>query len=87
MIGERLEPCDQTSEDATAWAAVIFRLGDRGRFGSVVWTRSLMGDRRDADLMFAGQDWPKKSVYLAVRHGHNVTWAEAIDLRQGTDRI
>lgn len=87
MIGERLEPCDQTTEDASAWAEIIFRLGNRGSLGSVLWTRSLMGDRRDADVMLAGQDWPEKSVYLAVRHGRNVTWAEAIDLRQGTDRL
>lgn len=44
----RLEPCDHTEEDTLAWAHVIWghTVG-----GSTLWTRSLMQDRRDANLM------------------------------------
>lgn len=46
----RLEPCDHTEEDAYAWAGVVLNARP-DRFGTILWTRSLMQDRRDADLM------------------------------------
>lgn len=55
MTKIRAEPCEQTIADAIVWATVMFRLGNRGRFGSVLWTRSLMRDRDDANLMYRAQ--------------------------------
>ena len=56
MTKIRAEPCEQTIADAIVWATVMFRLGNRGRFGSVLWTRSLMRDRDDANLMLLAQE-------------------------------
>jgi hypothetical protein len=49
----RLEPLDHTDEDSMAWADVLLRYAER--HGGTLWTRSLMQDRRDADLMFEAQ--------------------------------
>lgn len=46
----RLEPCDHTEDDAFAWAGVVLNAKPE-RFGTVLWTRSLMHDRRDAYIM------------------------------------
>lgn len=48
----RLEPCDHTDEDAFAWAHVVLEAPAPRMFGNVLWTRSLMQDRRDSDLIF-----------------------------------
>ncbi len=45
----RLEPLEHTAADALMWADVNWRGGPR--FGPTLWTRSLMQDRRDAELM------------------------------------
>lgn len=47
----RLEPSDHTEDDAFVWAHVVLEAPGPARFGSTLWTRSLMQDRRDADLM------------------------------------
>jgi len=63
----RLEPCDHTPEDSLAWSGVIW-LANRGSgyTGSYLWTRSLMQDRRDADLMLDAQMWKFRGVaYIA----------------------
>lgn len=73
-----------TTEDDWSWYMVMCRKNGRS-FG--IRSFSLQSDSRDAELMLASQDCPQRSVYLANRHGHNVTWAEAIDVRQGSDRL
>lgn len=74
-------------EEIEVWRALAHRERFRvfGPYGILGKIRE--SDRRDAELMLASQDWPQRSVYLANRHGHNVTWAEAIDVRQGSDRL
>lgn len=48
----RLEPADHTEQDAYAWAKVVLDAPSPAMFGSVLWTRSLMQDRRDADIIY-----------------------------------
>ena len=82
----RLNPAPLTHEDTAIWCRVILSM--RGAHAGQFYANSgFHADRRDADLMLAAQDHPERSVYLAIRHGRNVTWSEAIDLRQGTDRL
>lgn len=50
---ERLESQELTQEDLEAWFEVIWRLK---RPGQVLWTRSLMQDEWDAELMSEAQD-------------------------------
>ena len=50
---DRLKPIEHTGCDAIAWGGVQWRCGPR--FGPTLWTRSLMSDRRDAELMLEGQ--------------------------------
>lgn len=47
----RLEPVDHTEHDAFVWAHVVLEAPGPVRFGSTLWTRSLMQDRHDADRM------------------------------------
>lgn len=49
----RLDPQELTGPDAIAWAGVQWRGGPR--FGPALWTRSLMDDSRDAELMLQAQ--------------------------------
>ena len=78
MIG-RKAPCDQTEADAMAWADVVFRLGAQGRLGSVLWTRSLMQDGRDANIMLNIERTTQQSFLLkgrpALATAHFILWA------------
>ncbi len=53
---QRIEPGELTEADELAWFDVQLRLR-RGRGGSFLWTRSLMQDGRDADLMLSRAQW------------------------------
>jgi hypothetical protein len=77
----RLESAQWTWEDVQIW------IGVNERFGCWVTGAYCESDRRDADLMFEAEDVPSRSVVLVPRQGRNVTWAEAIDVRQGNDRL
>lgn len=60
---QRLEPCDHTEEDAFVWAHVVLKVSSANRFGSLLWTRSLMQDRCDAQVMFVREShWERETT-------------------------
>lgn len=62
----RLEPCDHTEADAHVWTCVVLAAAGLSRFGSLLWTRSLMQDRSDADLMLKAR---QQREWLEVEDG------------------
>lgn len=63
MLNPILQPLEHTAEDCLAWAHVNWRCP---RFGSVRWTRSLMADRRDHEMMLKRERFRQQCAYLGA---------------------